>query len=322
MVKDSVPAGTDPLLAVRVRDLEKSYGSFRAVDGIDFDIRRGEICALLGPNGAGKTTTVEIMEGYRKRDGGVVEVLGFDPAHQRTLLKRHIGIVLQSTGVEPYLKVHETLRMYAVLYPHPRPVDELIDLVGLTARRNARVIELSGGQQRRLDMAIALVGDPELLFLDEPTTGFDPAARHEAWEIVRHLATLGKTVVLTTHFMDEAQYLADQVIVMASGKVVEEGPPSTLGSRDRAKVCVRYRLPAGTVPPEGLGGQPGPDGFIEVTVDDAVADVFRLTKWAIEEQVDLDGFEVKRPTLEDVYLSLTSSASTEAAGLTSPMESP
>lgn len=316
------PAEGDPSLAVKVRQLEKSYGGAPAVRGVDFDIRRGEICAFLGPNGAGKTTIVEILEGYRHRDRGEVDVLGFDPAHERPNLKKHIGIVLQSTGVEPYLKVHETLSMYAAMYPHPRPVHEVIDLVGLSAKRDARVVQLSGGQQRRLDMAIALIGDPELLFLDEPTTGFDPAARREAWDIVKHLATLGKTVVLTTHFMDEAQYLADRVIVLTNGRIVEEGSPATLGARDRARVRVRYRLPAGIDPPKGLGGPPGPDGFIEIVVDDAVSDVFRLLQWAINERVDLDGFEVKRPTLEDVYLSLTDSGSTGVGDSTSSADTP
>jgi ABC-2 type transport system ATP-binding protein len=193
--------------AVRVRGLVKAYAGVRAVNGIDLDIRRGEIFALLGPNGAGKTTTVEILEGYRTRDGGEVTVLGYDPGRQRAPLKRKIGIVLQSTGVEPYLTVAETIRMYAGFYPDPRPVDEVIGLVGLEEKRSSRVYKLSGGQQRRLDVAIALAGNPELLFLDEPTTGFDPSARREAWEVIKNLATLGKTVLLTMHYMDEAQYL-------------------------------------------------------------------------------------------------------------------
>ena len=197
--------------AVHVRGLVKTYSGVRAVNGIDLDIRRGEIFALLGPNGAGKTTTVEILEGYRTRDSGEVSVLGYDPGRQRAPLKRKIGIVLQSTGVEPYLTVEETVRMYAGFYPDPRPVDEVIGLVGLEEKRNSRVNKLSGGQQRRLDVAIALAGNPELLFLDEPTTGFDPSARREAWEVIKDLAALGKTVLLTTHYMDEAQYLADRV---------------------------------------------------------------------------------------------------------------
>jgi ABC-2 type transport system ATP-binding protein len=291
--------------AVEVFGLEKFYDGVPAVAGIDLTIDRGEIFALLGPNGAGKTTLVEILEGYRTRDGGDVSVLGCDPGHQRPQLKRQIGIVLQSTGVEQYLTVAETVRMYAQMFPHPRPVDEVIELVGLTDKRDARVIHLSGGQQRRLDMAIALTGDPELLFLDEPTTGFDPSARHEAWDVIKDLAALGKTVFLTTHYMDEAQYLADRVAVIAGGRIVAKGPPSTLGFRDRATASVRYRLPAGATPPAGLGGPAGSDGFVEVAVDDAVADVHRLLHWAVEEGVALEGFEVKRPSLEDVYLSLT-----------------
>jgi ABC-2 type transport system ATP-binding protein len=300
------PEGGKPL-AVEVRGLVKTYGGFTALEGIDFDIRQGEIFALLGPNGAGKTTTVEILEGYRSRDGGQVSVLGYDPGRERARLKSRIGIVLQSTGVDPYLKVHETVTMYAGLYPHPRPADEVLHLVGLTSKRDDRVNRLSGGQQRRLDMAIALAGDPELLFLDEPTTGFDPSARREAWDVVKNLATLGKTVLLTTHFMDEAQYLADRVAVIAAGRIVAEGTPSTLGFRDRAKVRVRYRPPTGATPPDGLGGPADSDGFVQVYLDDAVADVSRLLHWAVEERVELDGFEVTRPSLEDVYLSLTSS---------------
>lgn len=295
--------------AVSVRGLTKRYGGRAAVAGIDLDIRRGEIFALLGPNGAGKTTTVEILEGYRRRDGGSVSVLGYDPARQRSLLKPLLGIVLQSTGVEPYLTAQETVAMYAGFYPHPRPVDEVMRLVGLTEKGHERVNHLSGGQQRRLDVAIALVGDPELLFLDEPTTGFDPSARREAWDVVKNLSALGKTVVLTTHYMDEAQYLADRVAVIAAGHIVAEGTPATLGFRDRAKVQVRYRIPEGISPPPGLGAAPGADGFVEVSVDDAVLDVHRLLHWAIEEHVDLDGLEVKRPSLEDVYLALTNATS-------------
>ena len=295
--------------AVCIRGLVKSYGDLVAVAGIDLEIQKGEIYALLGPNGAGKTTTVEVLEGYRTRDAGEVTVLGFDPRHQRGSLKRHIGVVLQSTGVEPYLTVHETVKMYADLYPHHRPVDEVLELVGLSAKAEERVKSLSGGQQRRVDMAIALAGDPELLFLDEPTTGFDPSARREAWDVVRALAQLGKTVLLTTHYMDEAQYLADRVAVIAAGRVVAEGTPSTLGFRDRAKAHVRYRLPEGFTPPEGLGSPPGSDGFMEVAVEDTVSNLHRLLHWAIEGGVELDGLEVRRPSLEDIYLQLTNSNS-------------
>ncbi|HEY6275902.1 MAG TPA: ABC transporter ATP-binding protein [Streptosporangiaceae bacterium] len=303
-----------PPLAVHVSGLVKSYGGVTAVNGIDLDIRRGEIFALLGPNGAGKTTTVEILEGYRSRDGGEVTVLGYDPARQRARLKSQIGIVLQSTGVERYLTVAETVRMYAGYYPDPRPVDEVIGLVGLEAKRDSRVSKLSGGQQRRLDVAIALAGNPELLFLDEPTTGFDPSARRESWEVIKNLANLGKTVLLTTHYMDEAQYLADRVAVISAGRIVAEGDPATLADRELARAQVRYRLPAGTTPPPGLGGPAGPDGFTGFAPDDVTLALHQLTGWALEQRVALDGLEVTRPSLEDVYLSLTGDAPGSEAG--------
>ena len=299
-------AGDGGTPAVHVRGLVKAYSGVRAVNGVDLDIRRGEIFALLGPNGAGKTTTVEILEGYRTRDGGEVAVLGYDPGRQRVPLKRKIGIVLQSTGVEPYLTVAETVRMYAGFYPDPRPVDEVIGLVGLEEKRSSRVNKLSGGQQRRLDVAIALAGNPELLFLDEPTTGFDPSARREAWEVIKNLATLGKTVLLTTHYMDEAQYLADRVAVISAGRIVAEGDPATLANRELARARIRFRLPGGVDPPAGLAGPPGADGFTEFSPDDVTAALHQLTGWALDHQISLDGLEVSRPSLEDVYLSLTS----------------
>ena len=291
--------------AVHVRGLVKAYSGVRAVNGIDLDIRRGEIFALLGPNGAGKTTTVEILEGYRTRDGGEATVLGYDPGRQRAPLKRKIGIVLQSTGVEPYLTVTETIRMYAGFYPDPRPVDEVIGLVGLEEKRNSRVNKLSGGQQRRLDVAIALAGNPELLFLDEPTTGFDPSARREAWEVIKNLATLGKTVLLTTHYMDEAQYLADRVAVISAGRIVAAGDPATLANRELARARIRYHVPDGAIPPTDLAGPIEADGFTELQPDDVTEALHRLTGWALERKLSLDGLEVTRPTLEDVYLSLT-----------------
>jgi ABC-2 type transport system ATP-binding protein len=278
--------------AIEVRGLSKSYGDVEAVRGIDLTVERGQIFALLGPNGAGKTTTVEILEGYRSRDGGTVKVLGYDPGRQRQRLKSQIGIVLQSTGVDRYLSVAETVAMYAGFYPHPRPVDEVIDLVGLAAKRDTRVLKLSGGQQRRLDVAIALAGNPDLLFLDEPTTGFDPSARHEAWEVVKNLAALGKTVLLTTHYMDEAQYLADQVAVISGGRIVAEG---------------------GATPPADLSAPPGPDGLIELAPDDLTAALHRLTGWALEQHVELNGLEVIRPSLEDVYLQLTGGSAAQAS---------
>ena len=302
--------------AIEVRGLTKSYDDVQAVRGIDLTVERGQIFALLGPNGAGKTTTVEILEGYRSRDGGTVKVLGYDPGRQRQPLKSQIGIVLQSTGVDRYLTVSETVTMYAGFYPHPRPVDEVIDLVGLTAKRDTRVLKLSGGQQRRLDVAVALAGNPDLLFLDEPTTGFDPSARHEAWEVIKNLAALGKTVLLTTHYMDEAQYLADQVAVITSGRIVAEGPPATIGNREQARAQIRYRLDAGTTPPADLTAPPGPDGLIELRPDDLTAALHRLTGWALEQHVELSGLEVSRPSLEDVYLELTDSPAAPAGAAT------
>ena len=304
--------------AVEVRGLTKVYGGLAAVDGVDFDIDRGEIFALLGPNGAGKTTTVEILEGFRARDGGDVSVLGLDPSRQRARLKSRIGIVLQSTGVERYLTVRETIAMYAGFYPHPRPVDEVIELVGLSAKSDERVVRLSGGQQRRLDVAIALAGDPELLFLDEPTTGFDPSARHEAWDVVKNLAALGKTVLLTTHYMDEAQFLADRVAVIVGGRIVAEGPPATLGHRDRARARIRFRVPEGAELPPAVTGTPGRDGLVEVTVDDPVRVLHSLTGWALDHDVDLEGLEVIRPSLEDVYLALTGGSSAQGRGAPFP----
>ena len=298
--------------AIEVRGLTKSYGDVHAVQGIDLLVARGQIFALLGPNGAGKTTTVEILEGYRSRDGGTVQVLGYDPARQRRALKSRIGIVLQSSGMDRYLTAAETVAMYAGYYPRPRPVDEVIGLVGLQAKRNTRVLQLSGGQQRRLDVAIALVGNPDLLFLDEPTTGFDPSARHEAWEVIKNLATLGKTVLLTTHYMDEAQYLADQVAVISGGRIVAQGPPATIGNRERARARIRYRLAGGATPPADLFTPPGPDGLTELVPDDLTAALHRLTGWALEQHAELTGLEVIRPTLEDVYLELTDSPAGQA----------
>ena len=290
---------------VRVRGLVKSYGGVQAVRGIDLDIQHGEIFALLGPNGAGKTTTVEILEGYRRRDGGEVTVFGFDPGRERAKMLPRVGIVLQKTGVDRFLTVAETVTMYASYYPKPRSPAEVVDLVGLTEKRNSRVTTLSGGQLRRLDMAVALAGDPDLLFLDEPTTGFDPSARRDAWEVVKNLASLGKTVLLTTHYMDEAQYLADRVAVIAAGQIVAEGTPGTLGDRDHAQARIRYRVPAGAVPPGELGGVRDAAGFAVVASADPVRDLHRLTGWALENDLALDGLEVTRPSLEDVYLSLT-----------------
>jgi ABC-2 type transport system ATP-binding protein len=292
-------------VAVAVRGLTKSYNGIPAVDGIDFQINRGEIFALLGPNGAGKTTTVEILEGYRRRDGGDVSVLGIDPGRHPERLRARIGIVLQSTGVDRYLTVAETIAMYSGYYPHPRPIDEVIELVGLEEKRDSRVLKLSGGQQRRLDVAIGLAGDPDLLFLDEPTTGFDPSARHEAWQIVKNLAGIGKTVLLTTHYMDEAQYLADQVAIISAARIVATGTPASLAGRDSARAVVRFRLPEGVVAPDDLGERRLRDGLLELAPEDLTATLHRLTGWALESGIPLDGLEIVRPSLEDVYLQLT-----------------
>src|SRR5664279_4592150 len=291
----------DESAIIEVRQLTKSYGRVRAVAGVDLQIARGEVFAMLGPNGAGKTSTVEILEGYRQRDGGEVRVLGLDPAKQGRLLKQQIGIVLQSTGVDQYLSVAETIVMYSGYYPHPRPVDEVIELVGLAAKRNVRVVKLSGGQQRRLDVAIALAGDPDLLFLDEPTTGFDPSARHEAWEVVKNLAALGKTVLLTTHYMDEAQNLADRVAVISEGLIVAEGTPATLAGRDSARATVTFTLPEDVMPPADLGAHRSAGGVMEFAPDDLTGALYRLTGWALERSLSLESLRVLRPSLEDVY---------------------
>ncbi len=293
--------------AILVEDLRKRYGDTDAVRGISFTVEPGQVFALLGPNGAGKTTTVEICEGFRERSSGRVEVLGHDPARGERAMKGRIGIVLQSTGVDIYLTVAETVEFYRRLYPNPRPVDEIVELVGLKEKRDARVGKLSGGQQRRLDVAIALAGDPELLFLDEPTTGFDPAARRGAWHIVRDLKALGKTVLLTTHYMDEAQTLADEVAIMSKGEIVAQGPPATLGGRDTAATRLRFRLEGGASRlPDGLRERATDrDGAVEVTTDDPTRALHDLTGWAIEQGVRLDALEVSRPSLEDVYLEIT-----------------
>lgn len=299
--------------AIEVQGLRKSYGDLEAVRGIDLAVAKGEVFALLGPNGAGKTTTVEILEGHRTRTAGEVSVLGFDPARRERSFMSRIGIVLQSTGVEPYLTVAEVIDLYRGYYPHPRPLDEIIELVGLAEKRDAPVRKLSGGQQRRLDVAVGLAGDPELLFLDEPTTGFDPSARRNAWGMIANLAALGKTVFLTTHYMDEAQELAGRVAIIADGRIVAEGPPATLAGREAAAVVVRFRVPAG-IPelPQGLlGGVTIANGRVELRTTNPTRALHALTGWAIERGLDLEGLEVSRPSLEDVYLELTRPAEGE-----------
>jgi ABC-2 type transport system ATP-binding protein len=276
-------------VAVRIRGLTKSYGDKTAVAGIDLDIRYGEIFAILGPNGAGKTTTVEILEGYRKRDAGEVEVLDTDPATAGGAWRERIGVVLQSSAMYETLTVAESLRLFAGYYERPRPFDEVVELVGLQEKRDDRVRRLSGGQRRRLDLGLALVGDPELIFLDEPTTGFDPRARRQAWETIRGLRGLGKTILLTTHYLDEAEQLADRVAVMAQGRIVASGTPAELtGSAPATEI--RYR-------------ENGREVVLET--DEPTRVLHDLTAKALAEQRELEGLQVRRPSLEEVYLSLT-----------------
>jgi ABC-2 type transport system ATP-binding protein len=278
--------------AIRVNDLRKSYGEHEALRGISFRIEEGEVFSLLGPNGAGKTTTVEILEGYRTRDSGDVEVLGFDPARAETGFRERIGVVLQQSQLWPNLTVAETHRMFAGYYEHPRAIDEVIDLVGLANKRDARVKTLSGGQKRRLDLGVALVGDPDLIFLDEPTTGFDPAARRAAWDMIRSLRSLGKTILLTTHYLDEAEQLADRVAVLREGRIISEGTPADLTGGTH-ETEVRYR-------------KDGHEVVIRTTEPTQL--LHRLTQEALAEGRELEGLTVRRPTLEDVYLLLTADA--------------
>ncbi len=299
-MRDSEPA-------IRVRGLTKAYGEIEAVRELDLDVARGEVFALLGPNGAGKTTTVEILEGYRSRDGGEVSVLGIDPARHASRLKEQIGIVLQSTGLSGYLTVAEAVEMYAGYYSRPRDVDEVVALVGLTEARNRRINQLSGGQRRRVDLALALAGDPELLFLDEPTTGFDPSARRQAWDVVRDLAGLGKTILLTTHYMDEAQALAGRVAIIADGRIVAQGSPESLGGRDTGKTTISFSLPDGHSLPERFGAQQAGSGY-DIRTEAPTRLLHELTEWALAAGIELVGIEVARPSLEEVYLRLTASA--------------
>jgi ABC-2 type transport system ATP-binding protein len=279
----------DPVISIR--GLRKSYGDSEAVRGIDLEVNAGEVFAFLGPNGAGKTTTVEILEGYRKRSGGEVSVLGEDPERAGREWRERIGIVLQSGRLDPYLTVREQLGLYAGYYSAPRPIEETIELVGLEGKADERASRLSGGQQRRLDVGMALIGDPELLFLDEPTTGFDPSARRQAWDVIAGLRDLGKTVFLTTHYMDEAQRLADRVTIIARGEIVARGTPEGLGDRESQPVKISYRLN-------------GEEVSTETTTP--VQTLHELTGRALERGEDLEGLEVARPSLEDVYLELTS----------------
>lgn len=297
---------------ITVRGLRKSYGAVHVVRGIDVTVHEGEIVAFLGPNGAGKTTTVEILEGYRRRDAGEVDVLGCDPAHPTSAWRARIGLVLQNCHMPPDLTVRELVDRYAAYYPHPRGVDDTIDQVGLSDKRATRAGKLSGGQQRRLDVALALIGNPDLVFLDEPTTAFDPAARHQAWDMIKGLRDLGKTVLLTTHFMDEASVLADRVVVIVAGRIIAEDTPDSLVGRARG--CeIRFGLPPGT----GIGDLPsavtgeltasGKDQFAIATTNPLPV-LAALTAWAMQRGIDLPGLEVRRPSLEEIYLKLVEEA--------------
>ena len=273
---------------IQVHGLRKSYEGLEAVRGVDLDVREGEIVAVLGPNGAGKTTILEILEGHRRRDSGQVIVLGFDPERSPRGLRERIGIVPQETAVEPVLTVQETVELYAAAYPRPRPADEVLDLLDLEPQRETRVSALSGGQQRRLDLAIGIAGDPELVFLDEPTTGFDPSARRRSWELIRRLGSLGKTILLTTHYMEEAQRLADRVVVISAGRVVADSTPARLSGDGPALISYR------------LGGE-----RISVETDTPQDELLKLLLWADRHDIRLGGLTVTQRSLEDVYLDLT-----------------
>ncbi len=277
--------------AIEVRGLRKRYGEQEAVGGIDFTVGRGEVFGLLGPNGAGKTTTVEILEGYRERSEGEVSVLGHDPARRALELRRRVGIVLQSSGMYRHITVREALDHWAHLYPSPRDVDEVIDVAGLRESEDVRTRRLSGGQLRRLDLALALVGDPELIFLDEPTTGFDPAARRAAWDTVRSLQGLGKTVLLTTHYLEEAQALADRVAIIKGGRILAEGAPGELGAGDSSRYRVAWRNGRGLIE--------------QRETDDPTTLLHELTEAALARGERLRDLSVSRPSLEDIYLELT-----------------
>jgi ABC-2 type transport system ATP-binding protein len=290
-------------LAIRARGLRKTYGQVEAVRGIDFDVREGEVFALLGPNGAGKTTTVEILEGHRQRTAGDVSVLGFDPGRGDRAFRERIGIVLQEIGSEPYLRVEETVELFRGYYPDPLPLGEVLEVVGLSGQRRTPVRKLSGGQRRRLDVAIGIAGNPDLLFLDEPTTGFDPAARRQAWQMVRNLRSLGKTVVLTTHYLDEAEHLADRVAIISSGLIVAEGSPAELIAREPLST-IRFRAAAAQPLPTPLAAiaVPAPNGLTTIRTATPTRTLHDLLEWATAQGIELEELSLARPSLEDVYL--------------------
>ncbi|MEE8486210.1 MAG: ABC transporter ATP-binding protein [Acidimicrobiia bacterium] len=293
---------------IEVQDLVKHYGEIEAVAGVDLSIDAGEVFALLGPNGAGKTTIVEILEGHRTKTSGSVSVLGCDPAKAGRAYRERIGIVLQATAVEEQLTVEEAIDLYGSLYPKQRKTGELIELVGLEEKTHSRIKALSGGQRRRLEFALGIVGDPEVIFLDEPTTGFDPSARRHAWSIVENLTALGKTVLLTTHYMDEAQRLADRVAVIVKGKIVAEGTPETLGGRESATALITFEANGRSIEELPLSAGVATlseNGRVTVRSMDPTRDLHQITGWAIERGVELSGLTVTRPSLEDIYLELT-----------------
>jgi ABC-2 type transport system ATP-binding protein len=295
--------------AIVVRGLRKSYDGVPAVRGIDLSVGRGEVFALLGPNGAGKTTTIEILEGHRQRDAGEVSVLGHDPGRGERALKARLGIVLQDTGVEPYLTIEEVIDLHRGWYPRTRDLDEILEVVGLEHLRRRRASALSGGEQRRLDVALGLAGDPELLFLDEPTTGFDPSARRRAWDMVRNLQGLGKTIVLTSHYMDEVEHLADRVAVIAAGVIVADGAPSSLtGIVGLRRTRIAFSLPGRPLRalPVGLDGHgvTHEGGRVHVDTDRPTDALHVLTDWAVAAGIELDDLTVTQPSLEDAYLRL------------------
>ncbi len=297
--------------AVSVEHLSKSYGQTVAVRDVSFEVQKGEVFALLGPNGAGKTTTVEILEGFRQRTGGRVQTLGVDPADHSTQrwLRTRIGVVLQELAVEPYYSVRQVLTRNAGYYPNPRPVDEVIELIGLTEKSDDRIKRLSGGQQRRLDVGLGIIGNPDLLFLDEPTTGLDPSGRRETWDLIRLLAAAGTTVLLTTHYMDEVEALADRAAVLFGQEIVASGTPASIGGRDLGAVTIRFRLPDGvTVESLPVPAEPSGDGFVEIHTEDELRVLHDLTGWALDAGYALAGLAVLRVSLEDVYLGLTDGA--------------
>ncbi len=295
--------------AITVRGLTKSYGDLRAVDGVSFDVVEGEVLAILGPNGAGKTTTVEILEGHRTRDGGDVSVLGTDLGRGGRRFRDRIGIVLQAAGVDRELSTREALELYGAPYSAPRSIDELIELVELTDKADERIVSLSGGQRRRVDLALGLIGNPDLIFLDEPTTGFDPRARRRSWDVISNLTSLGRTIVLTTHYLDEAEYLADRVAVMAKGRIVADGTPAELRRSVQSDTKIAFDLPRLDEPLvellEPLTGQgKGRGRQVEILTPAPTSDLAHVANWAVQRGIELDGLTVESADLEDVYLSL------------------